>query len=205
MKDAHGAMNNLSNIYERMKHRTEKNGSSDEKNAAPKKNAMQKEYAPKGGAHAKWECLRAHRKRDIERIARWLERNGRFSQEKDLIQHGTTSVYEHSEKVARVSRHIAGLLPVKVRKNALTRGALLHDYFLYDWHDKNNGRKLHGFTHPRTALENAKRDYKLTKVEQDIIAHHMFPLIPIPPHTKEGWIVCIGTRSARPRRPLHHI
>ena len=26
-------------------------------------------------------------------------------------------------------------------------------------------------------------------VEEDIILHHMFPLVPIPPHTKEAWIV----------------
>ena len=31
-------------------------------------------------------------------------------------------------------------------------------------------------------------------VEQDIIKHHMFPLTPCPPKTKEGWIVSISDK-----------
>ena len=43
-------------------------------------------------------------------------------------------------------------------KGSLVRGALLHDYFLYDWHQPHKEYGLHGFTHPSTALRNAVQD-----------------------------------------------
>ena len=80
------------------------------------------------------------------------------------------------------------------KRQALIRGALLHDYFLYDWHDKANGHHWHGFTHPGTALHNASEDWKLTPVEREIIKKHMFPLTPIPPTCREALLVCLADK-----------
>lgn len=66
--------------------------------------------------------------------------------------------------------------------------------FLYDWHNPDNGHRLHGFSHPYTSLKNAKRDYSITKREADIIVKHMFPLTIVPPQTKEAWIVCLADK-----------
>ena len=71
---------------------------------------------------------------------------------------------------------------------------MLHDYFLYDWHDKANGHHWHGFTHSGTALHNASEDWKLTPVEREIIKKHMFPLTPIPPTCREAWLVCLADK-----------
>jgi hypothetical protein len=70
------------------------------------------------------------------------------------------------------------------------RGALLHDYFLYDWHEKDGGHRLHGFRHPAFALYNASKDFSLNRKERNIIARHMFPLTVLPPRCLEAWIVC---------------
>lgn len=121
-----------------------------------------------------------------------LERRGRFSQLKRFRQHGEWSVYDHSLNVARLSLRVAGRIPLKLDREALVRGALLHDYFLYDWHRPDPKRPKHAFFHPRTAWENASRDYALGATEEDIIRHHMFPVVPIPPRTVEGWIVCVA-------------
>lgn len=56
----------------------------------------------------------------------------------------------------------------------LIRGALLHDYFLYDWHNQLTPHHLHGFFHPGVALRNASMDVELTPIEHDIIKKHMF-------------------------------
>ena len=77
--------------------------------------------------------------------------------------------------------------------NALVIGALLHDYFLYDWHG-GEGRHLHGFTHPECAFRNAEKDYTLSPRVKNIIVRHMFPLTPIPPTCTEAWIVCIADK-----------
>ena len=80
------------------------------------------------------------------------------------------SVYQHCIFVAYMSCRIANKFNLNVDKRSLIRGALLHDYFLYDWHDKNKPAKFHGFTHPKIAFENACQDLELNKKERDIIS-----------------------------------
>lgn len=125
-------------------------------------------------------------------IAREMEGTGRFGQLKQYTQHGDVSVYDHSVNVALGALGIMRRLHLKLDARSLVRGALLHDYFLYDWHVPDPNRPLHGFAHPRIALENARRDYPLNRVEMDIIRRHMFPLTPVPPATAEGWVVCLA-------------
>ena len=108
-------------------------------------------------------------------------------------QHGETSCLEHSMAVAFYSLLLSEKLGIKCDRIALIRGGLLHDYYLYDWHVKENKKshKLHGFSHPRTALENADRDYDLSERERNIILRHMFPLVPVPPKFRESVIVSL--------------
>lgn len=123
-----------------------------------------------------------------------LDRTGRLALARAAIQHGSTTVFAHCVKVACFSLFLANKLHIPVNTHALLRGALLHDYFLYDWHEKNAGHRFHGFTHPATALKNAQEDFMLTPVEKDIIARHMFPLCPIPPRCREAWLVCAADK-----------
>ncbi len=121
--------------------------------------------------------------------------NSSFNECKKYIQHGNTSIYRHSIMVARKSCQIASKFNIKVSYNEMVRGALLHDYFLYDWHDKGHKhRRPHGFFHPSAALKNAMRDFILTDIEKDIIKKHMFPLTPVPPVYAESFIVCIADK-----------
>lgn len=130
----------------------------------------------------------------LEAMIAELEVIGRFREELHYAQHGTTSVYEHSVKVAYASVRLAERLGLRVNYRALVRGALLHDYFLYDWHEKGGHHGLHGFTHGMQAMRNAMRDYRISPLEKNIIARHMFPLTPIPPKYKEAWLVCLADK-----------
>lgn len=114
-----------------------------------------------------------------------------FQLTRQHIQHGTVTVNAHCISVAKHSLMLADKLKVSYHRRELIRGALLHDYFLYDWHDKDhvNPLKLHGFFHPGRALENATRDFQLTEREKDIIRKHMWPMTIIPPMCREAWIV----------------
>lgn len=132
-----------------------------------------------------------------------LEKEGRLSLTKGFIQHGNVSVYEHCLEVCVCSIKIARMLRIRYDLRALIRGALLHDYFLYDWHVNDDpNRKLHGFFHPSVALENALKDYELSKKEQDIIKHHMFPLTIIPPMCREAWLVCLADKICAGKETL---
>ena len=108
--------------------------------------------------------------------------------------HKYTTIFDHSYSVAIKSIHYANLLSklhIKVDRRSLVRGALLHDYFLYDWH---TGSKLHGIMHPKIAYMNAIRDFKINNIEANIIKRHMFPLTLIPPTKRESIIVCIADK-----------
>lgn len=133
-------------------------------------------------------------KEEIYLVIKELENNGRYAETKNYCQHGDTTVYQHCVNVALISCQIVGHLKWQINKKSLIRGALLHDYFLYDWHDKDSSHRLHGFHHSKRALENAEKDFCLNEIERNIILCHMFPLTLIPPNTKEAWIVCIADK-----------
>ena len=130
----------------------------------------------------------------VERNGRLILQSAGMEQEKGYIQHGAVSCYLHSFFVAYMSVWLAKRFRIRVHLRSLVRGALLHDYFLYDWHQKDPSHRLHGFHHPKTALGNAQRDYHLNWKEKNIIARHMFPLIPVPPQCREAWIVCLADK-----------
>ena len=90
----------------------------------------------------------------------------------------------------------------RVDLKSLIRAALLHDYFLYDWHDWDNGEhQWHGFTHGHAALVNALKDFKLNDIERNSIENHMFPMTPVPPRYIEGYLVTLRTNAPPPPRP----
>lgn len=117
-----------------------------------------------------------------------------MKKEKEFIQHGNVTVYNHSLNVAIECIKIAYKLNIPVDIQSLTRGALLHDYFLYDWHVSDKSHRLHGFTHAKTALNNAKKEYELTKIEENMIYCHMFPLNIRIPKYRESIILCIADK-----------
>lgn len=129
----------------------------------------------------------------------------KFLREKEFMQHGTTSVYEHSIYVATTCMKIVGKFNLKVDKKSLIKGALLHDYFLYDWHVSDKSHRLHGFTHPRASWRNAKRDFGLNKKEENMILSHMFPLGPKIPMYKESWILTIADKYCATRETIDGI
>ena len=114
------------------------------------------------------------------------------------IQHGNTTCLLHSIAVSYYSYRLAKFLRLNIHEKELIRGALLHDYFLYDWHAKYKPTRnvgLHGRIHPKIALFNARKDYDINKIEADIIERHMFPLTFIPPKYKESIIVCLVDKA----------
>ncbi len=115
-----------------------------------------------------------------------------FKKTQAHIQHGTMSVHNHVMDVARYSLLLNNKLRLRCNKHDLIRGALLHDYFLYDWHDKaylSQRKRLHGFWHPGIALANAEKEYELNDVQREIIRKHMWPLSVVPPTCREAWVV----------------
>lgn len=114
---------------------------------------------------------------------------------KQFIQHGVISTYEHCDRVARMCYRINKSTGEKADMDILVRAAFLHDFFLYDWHEKKLKNKIHGFTHPKCASLNAKKYFNVSRREQKIIESHMWPLtIHRIPTSREAWILCLADK-----------
>lgn len=122
-------------------------------------------------------------------IANPIVSSNSFQKLKSYVQHGKVSTFDHVINVAYIAFCFAKEHP-KFDLRSMTRGALLHDFYLYDWHEKNAGHRLHGFRHPYRALANACSEHSLNKIEKDIILKHMFPLtFYLWPRYKESYAV----------------
>jgi len=110
--------------------------------------------------------------------------------------HHNSSAFAHVNDVAYFSYRICKYFKLDYRSAA--RGALLHDFFLYDWrnHDVPDlpREKFHGLAHPRIALANAKKYFSINDIEEDIIKKHMWPLTLVPPKYKESYIVSFADK-----------
>ncbi len=140
--------------------------------------------------------LKRWRRKSVPYLNELIEQYGadiltapKFREQDEYIQHGNITVRQHCMSVARASLKLDSLLHARCNERALIRGALLHDYFLYDWHNHEQSPSWHGFKHARIALQNASEDFSLNILEEEIIKKHMWPLNVSPPRCREAWIV----------------
>lgn len=139
---------------------------------------------------------------------RGLLESDAFLQTKLFIQHGDTSTYTHSLAVAYYSQRVCRVLlrmGWETDPDSLVRGALLHDFFLYDWHNRSEKHRLHGFLHPIRALDNARQYFSVNPIEADVIERHMWPLtlMKLPRH-RETFIVCAVDKFCSVREMIGH-
>ena len=126
-------------------------------------------------------------------IYKEISSNSRFEECALYMHHGDTTIKKHAIMVTLLALNLSEKLHMNVNKRYLIRGALLHDYFLYDWHEKKI-KEWHGFRHANRGLREALKDFELSKEEKDIIKHHMFPLTYGLPRCKEALIECIADK-----------
>ncbi len=121
-------------------------------------------------------------------VSEGMQRSAHF------MQHGNTSVREHSMRVACCAVKLSRWLRLELSERDLVHAALLHDYFLYDWHDRSTSRPHHATQHPHYAAENAIRDFAIAQEVEDAIRTHMFPVTLRIPRGSIAWMVCIADK-----------
>ena len=117
-----------------------------------------------------------------------LIRHPRFQKLDDITHHHHSTRLQHSINVSYTSYKLAKRLGWDAKSTA--RGALLHDFFYYDWRD-TKFNKGHAWVHPRIAVKNARKLIQLNRREEDIILKHMWGATVVPPRYKEGYIVTL--------------
>ncbi|SKA68161.1 uncharacterized protein SAMN02745111_01543 [Eubacterium uniforme] len=142
--------------------------------------------------------------KEIEEILDEIKYNERTLDMKNFIQHGKISTYDHCESVTNLSYKINKKLHLRANEDTLCKGAMLHDFYLYDWHNYDDGsHKLHGFSHPKKASVNAKKYFEVSREVEHVISSHMWPLtFRSFPKSREAWIVCIADKCVAIRETL---
>ena len=118
------------------------------------------------------------------------------------LQHGDTTTLDHAIAVAYYSLMLDRKWNLNCDKSSLVRGALLHDYFLYDWHIKDPTRPAHATHHAAAALRNARRDFSLNPTEENMIASHMFPLGGAWPGNKQSAVLWVADKVCAARETV---
>lgn len=108
---------------------------------------------------------------------------------KSYLQHGETSVYEHSLHVSYICYQFA--IRYGLNHVASARAGLLHDFFLYDYHTECPIEGVHGIVHPQIALRNAQKYFEVSELESEIILKHMWPRTRALPRTKESSLIVL--------------
>lgn len=128
---------------------------------------------------------------EFKEIIKNIATNPNVTALKEHIQHNNSSRYYHCLCVSYYTYCICKKLGLDYVSAA--RGAMLHDFYYYDWRDKKveGQKKFHAFRHPSIALKNALDIFELNDKEKDIIKKHMWPLTIKLPSYRETYIVTL--------------
>lgn len=108
------------------------------------------------------------------------------------VQHGRVSTLAHCMSVARTSLWLSRKLHLEVDTQAMLVGALLHDFYLYDWH--GSGWR-HSYRHAERARRNAVRYFGIDERTQQVIRCHMWPIsITHVPSSREALMVTLSDK-----------
>ena len=119
--------------------------------------------------------------------------------ELQTVQHhgGENSLYLHSVATAKCAYQLARKFHMREdRVRAVTRAALLHDFFGYNWQSERHRRytkHYSGWKRLTHAAHRANRIFGLDDRQKAAITSHMFPLAPMP-RNSEGWVLTLADK-----------
>lgn len=136
-------------------------------------------------------------KNKLEEIYQYFLNEPRILRMKAVPMHRGSNCYEHSFKVAKkaIKHALRRKNKDKIDLEVILVGAILHDYYLYDWRSDRSKRKRHCHNHPSIAVENAIKDFAISKKVQRVIETHMWPIkFKDYPNSKEARIVSMSDK-----------
>ena len=117
--------------------------------------------------------------------------NAKFQQLGRYTHHFWTNRLMHSLNVSYLSWRMADLFGADA--SVAARAGLLHDFCLYDFHEKTPTGEHQAFYHPKVAAKNSKEVFQISEREWDAILSHMFPLGPLP-ESREAWLISLADK-----------
>lgn len=113
--------------------------------------------------------------------------NDEFKKLKDYKHHGDNRM-NHCIRVSYYSYLLSNKL--KLNYKATARAGLLHDFFMVNNQEISLSERIKVLvTHPKIAAKNSKKYFNISKIEENIILSHMFPIYFVLPKYKESILV----------------
>ena len=136
-------------------------------------------------------------KSSLENLYQTFLNDEKILRMKDISMHRGSNCYEHSFKVAKKAiRKSIKSAKKNLNLEVVLIGAILHDYYLYDWRQDRSRLKGHANNHPGIAIENAIRDFDISEEVKAVIKSHMWPInIRTFPNTQEAIIVSLADKA----------
>jgi uncharacterized protein len=144
--------------------------------------------------------------KDIREAAVDILASKRFAKAKTLVHHNKKrNIAIHSLETAGYALMMARWLErhgVSVNETDVIRASLLHDIGMTEDEVYLSPSPIKAFSHPREGARIAQQEFGANETQVDAVAHHMWPIGLVPPHSLEGWIVveadkCCSIREAR--------
>ena len=126
-------------------------------------------------------------KKSFYNINKDILEHDEFNKLREINHHGINR-YDHSYRVSHYTYTITKALHLNYEE--ATRAALLHDFFTDEVEEENKLNKL--IKHPEYAVENSKKYFDISELQEDIIKSHMFPIGKNVPKYAESWVVDIA-------------
>ena len=128
--------------------------------------------------------MRKYKNKEFNDIVLDILELDEFNKLKNCTHHGIDR-HNHCLRVSYYTYKITKILHLNYK--SATRATLLHDFFIDEVKDLNGLKRLQ--KHPKYALENTKKYFEISKLEEDIIITHMFPITIRPPRYIESFLV----------------
>lgn len=115
-------------------------------------------------------------KERLEQTYQTFLNNPKILRMKKIRMHRGSNCYEHCFKVAKKAIKFSLRSRKKVDLEVVLLGAILHDYYLYDWRDDRSKKKRHARNHQYIAAKNAAEDFEISNEIRKVIISHMWPV-----------------------------
>ena len=141
-------------------------------------------------------------KEKLENLYQSFLNNEKILRMKDISMHRGSNCYIHSFKVAKKAIK-KSINKKNINLEVVLIGAILHDYYLYDWRQDRSKLKKHAKNHPGIAINNAINDFDISDDVKNVIKTHMWPInIKAFPNTKEAKIVSLSDKAVTIRESM---
>ena len=132
--------------------------------------------------------------KDYLEIVKDILESDEFKELKKFKHHGINR-YDHSVRVSYWAYKRAKKRGLDYK--ACARAGLLHDFYFVNNQEVTFRERLKVLrTHNDTAIDDAKKIFKVSDKEAEIIRTHMFPVNKSIPMSKEAWVVNNADKAA---------